>query len=153
MATKLAWKWHPLKPCMAEDVEPSKLSKARERGIFGPDLVIEVEGKDRVIKKNLEEAQARQKRYHDKRRKPLWFEVGGHVCLKFSPTKDVQRFGIKGKLAPHYAGPYEIIEVCSGLTSLGCHLRYMWYTLSSTCLCWRSAFEYRQKFWLSQKWK
>jgi hypothetical protein len=56
---------------MAEDVEPSKLSKARERGIFGPDLVIEVEGKDRVIKKNLEEAQARQKRYHDKRRKPL----------------------------------------------------------------------------------
>jgi hypothetical protein len=30
--------------------------------------------------------------------------------LKVSPTKGVQRFGIKGKLAPHYIGPYEIIE-------------------------------------------
>jgi hypothetical protein len=24
----------------------------------------------------------------------------------------VQRFGIKGKLAPRYIGPYEIIEAC-----------------------------------------
>jgi hypothetical protein len=32
--------------------------------------------------------------------------------LKVSPTKGVQRFGIKGKLAPHYIGPYEIIEAC-----------------------------------------
>jgi hypothetical protein len=24
----------------------------------------------------------------------------------------VQRFGVKGKLAPHYIGPYEVIEVC-----------------------------------------
>jgi hypothetical protein len=27
-----------------------------------------------------------------------------------SPTKGVQRFGIKGKLAPRYIGPYEIKE-------------------------------------------
>jgi hypothetical protein len=32
------------------------------------------------------------------------------VYLKVSPTKGVQRFGIKGKLAPRYIGPYEIIE-------------------------------------------
>jgi hypothetical protein len=32
--------------------------------------------------------------------------------LKVSPTKGVQRFGIKGKLAPRYIGPYEIIEAC-----------------------------------------
>jgi hypothetical protein len=24
----------------------------------------------------------------------------------------VQRFGVKGKLAPRYIGPYEVIEVC-----------------------------------------
>jgi hypothetical protein len=30
--------------------------------------------------------------------------------LNVSPTKGVQRFGIKGKLAPRYIGPYEIIE-------------------------------------------
>jgi hypothetical protein len=29
-----------------------------------------------------------------------------------SPTKGVQRFGVKGKLAPRYIGPYEVIEVC-----------------------------------------
>jgi hypothetical protein len=68
--------------------------------------------KVRVIKKNLEAAQARQKSYHDKRRKPLRFEVGDPVYLKVSPTKGVQRFGIKGKLAPRYIGPYEIKAIC-----------------------------------------
>jgi hypothetical protein len=29
-----------------------------------------------------------------------------------SPTKGVQRFGIKGKLAPRYIGPYEIKANC-----------------------------------------
>jgi hypothetical protein len=38
--------------------------------------------------------------------------VGDHVYLKVSPTKGVQRFGIKGKLAPRYIGPYEIKETC-----------------------------------------
>jgi hypothetical protein len=64
-------------------------SQAREREIFGPNLVLEAGDKVRVIKKNLEAAQARQKSYHDKRRKPLQFEVGDHVYLKVSPTKGV----------------------------------------------------------------
>jgi hypothetical protein len=34
------------------------------------------------------------------------------VYLKVSTTKGVQRFGIKGKLAPRYIGPYGIIEAC-----------------------------------------
>jgi hypothetical protein len=34
------------------------------------------------------------------------------VYLKVSPTKGVQRFGIKGKLARRYIGPYEIKETC-----------------------------------------
>jgi hypothetical protein len=38
--------------------------------------------------------------------------VGDHVYLKVSPTKGVQRFGIKGKLAPRYIGTYEIKEIC-----------------------------------------
>jgi hypothetical protein len=74
-------------------------------------LVLEAEEKVRVIK-NLEAAQAKQKSYHDKRRKPLQFEVGEHVYLKVSPTKGIQRFGFKGKLAPRYIGPYEIKETC-----------------------------------------
>jgi hypothetical protein len=38
--------------------------------------------------------------------------VEDYVYLKVSPTKGVQRFGVKGKLAPCYIGPYEVIEVC-----------------------------------------
>jgi hypothetical protein len=34
------------------------------------------------------------------------------VYLKVSPAKGVQRCGIKGKLAPRYIGPYEIMEAC-----------------------------------------
>jgi hypothetical protein len=93
---------------------PLNWSQAGEREVFGPDLVLEAEDKVRVIKKNLEASQARQKSYHDKRRKPLRFEVGDHVYLKVSPTKGVQRFGIKGMLAPHYIGPYEIKEALLG---------------------------------------
>jgi hypothetical protein len=74
--------------------------------------VTDVERKVKLIRKNLEAAQARHKSYHDKRRKPLQFEVGDFVYLKVSPTKGVQRFGIKGKLAPRYIGPYEIVEAC-----------------------------------------
>jgi hypothetical protein len=91
---------------------PLNWSQGGEREIFGPDLVLEVEEKVRIINKNLEAAQARQKSYHDKRRKPLQLKVGDHVYLKVSPTKGVQRFGIKGKLAPRYIGPYEIRETC-----------------------------------------
>jgi hypothetical protein len=68
---------------------PLNWSQAREREIFGLDLVLEAEDKVRVIKKNLKAAQDKQKSYHDKRRKPLQFEVGDHVYLKVSPTKGV----------------------------------------------------------------
>jgi hypothetical protein len=73
---------------------------------------LEAERKVRIIRKNLEASHTRQKSYHDKRRKPLQFEVGDHVYLKVSPTKGVQRFVIKGKLSPHYIGPYEITKAC-----------------------------------------
>ncbi|GJZ34282.1 putative reverse transcriptase domain-containing protein [Tanacetum coccineum] len=43
-------------------------------------------------------------------RKPLEFEVGDRVMLKVSPWKGVIRFGKKGKLAPRYVGPFEILE-------------------------------------------
>jgi hypothetical protein len=53
----------------------------------------------------------RQKSYHDKGTAPRHFEVGDFVYLKVSPTKGVQRFDVKGKLAPRYIRPYEVIEV------------------------------------------
>ena len=32
--------------------------------------------------------------------------------MRVSPTKGVQRFGLKGKLAPCYIGPFVILEIC-----------------------------------------
>ena len=54
-------------------------------------------------------AQARQKSYVDRRRKPIEFKVGDFVYLNVSPMKSVQHFGVKRKLAPRYVGPFEII--------------------------------------------
>jgi hypothetical protein len=91
---------------------PLNWSETGERKIFGPDLVVEAEDKVRIIQTNLKTAQSRQKSYADQRRKPLQFQVGDFVYVRVSPTKGVQRFGIKGKLAPRYVGPFEILKIC-----------------------------------------
>jgi hypothetical protein len=91
---------------------PLNWSQPGEREIFGPNLVTEAKRKVKLIRKNLEVVRATQKSYHDKRRKPLQFEVGDFVYLKVSSTKGVQRFRITGKLAPRYIGPYGIVEAC-----------------------------------------
>jgi len=72
--------------------------------------VNEAEQQVRTIQHHLEAAQARQKSYADKRRKPIEFAVGDHVYIKVSPMKGIQRFGVKQRLAPHYVGPYRILE-------------------------------------------
>nr|GEV60138.1 putative reverse transcriptase domain-containing protein [Tanacetum cinerariifolium] len=51
-----------------------------------------------------------ERSYTDKKRKPLEFSVGDYVLLKVSPWKCVVRFGKKKKLAPRFAGPFEINE-------------------------------------------
>jgi hypothetical protein len=86
--------------------------EAEERTLFVPDLVKDAEERVQVIRENLKMAQMRQKSNHDKGTAPRHFEVGDYVYLKVSPTKGAQRFGVKGKLAPCYIGPYEVIEVC-----------------------------------------
>ncbi|GJR96648.1 hypothetical protein Tco_0268822 [Tanacetum coccineum] len=78
--------------------------------LIGPELVQETTDKVVVIKERLQAARDRQKSYADNRRKPLEFEVGDRVMLKVSPWKGVVRFGKKGKLAPRYVGPFEILE-------------------------------------------
>jgi hypothetical protein len=88
---------------------PLNWSEAGERTYYGIDLVDEAEEKVRIIRKNMEAAQARQKRYTDKKRRPLNFEIGEYVYLKVSPMKKVQRFGVKRKLAPRFVGPFRII--------------------------------------------
>ncbi|GJV32604.1 putative reverse transcriptase domain-containing protein [Tanacetum coccineum] len=81
-----------------------------EGQLIGPELVQETTEKISQIKDRLKVTRDRQKSYVDKRRKPLEFSVGDYVLLKASPWKGVVRFEKKGKLAPRFIGPFEIIE-------------------------------------------
>ncbi|GJV52694.1 putative reverse transcriptase domain-containing protein [Tanacetum coccineum] len=82
-----------------------------ERQLKGPELEQETTGEEsRQIKDRLKAARDCQKSYDDERRKPLEFSVGDYVLLKVSLWKGVVRFGKKGKLAPRFVGPFEIIE-------------------------------------------
>jgi hypothetical protein len=83
-----------------------------EKVIFGPDLVDEAEATVHCIQNNLKVTKSHQESYANKRRQPLQFEVGDHVYLKVSPMKGMKRFGVKGKLSPHYIGPFPILGRC-----------------------------------------
>jgi hypothetical protein len=89
---------------------PLNWSKPGERSFFRPDMVKETKAKVQWIIHNLKKAQARQKSYADKRRQPLYFLVGDYVYLKVSLMKGLSHFGVKGKLAPWYIGPFPILE-------------------------------------------
>ncbi|GJT76351.1 putative reverse transcriptase domain-containing protein [Tanacetum coccineum] len=92
---------------------PIMWAEVGEGQLIGPELVQETTKKISQIKDRLKAARDRQKSYADKRRKPLEFSVGDYVLLKVSPWKGVVRFGKKGKIAPMFIGPFEIIEkVC-----------------------------------------
>ncbi|WVZ88955.1 hypothetical protein U9M48_035422 [Paspalum notatum var. saurae] len=87
-------------------------SEHGERVTFGPDLVTQAEEQVKFIQSNPKSARSVQKSYSDRRRRPLVFEKGDHVYLRVSPMKGVHRFGVKGKLAPRYVGPFKITEQC-----------------------------------------
>jgi hypothetical protein len=77
--------------------------------MFGPDILLEAEENIKMVWENLRIAQSRQRSYADTRRRELSFEVGDFVYLKVSPIRGVKRFRVKGKLAPRYIGPYQIL--------------------------------------------
>jgi hypothetical protein len=80
-----------------------------ERSLFGPDLIKEAEEKVRLIRDRLKVAQSRQKSYADSKRREVTYEIGDRAYLRVSPLRGVKRFGIKGKLAPRFIGPYKIL--------------------------------------------
>ncbi|XP_024017136.1 uncharacterized protein LOC112090321 [Morus notabilis] len=63
-----------------------------------------------LIRERLLTAQSRQKSYADRRHRPLEFQEGEFILLKVPPRKGVVHFGIKGKLAPRYVGPFPIVQ-------------------------------------------
>ena len=90
--------------------DSSILDQTRERQFFGPELIQEVEEQVRIVRENLWVAQTRQKSYADNIRRPLEFEEGDHVYLKVSPLRGMRRFKVKGKLFPHFIGPFRVFR-------------------------------------------
>jgi hypothetical protein len=88
-------------------ITPLHWDQPGERQVFGSDILFEAEENIRIVRENLKAAQSRQRSYADTRRE-LSFEVGDYVYLKVSPIRGTKRFGVKGKLAPRYIGPYQI---------------------------------------------
>jgi hypothetical protein len=99
---------------------PLNWSKPGERWFFGVDLVKETKEKVKQIQNNMKMAQSCQKSYVDKRHRSLVFNKGDYVYLKVSPMKGVSRFGVRGKLAPRYIGPFQVLERCG---KVAYHLR------------------------------
>ena len=66
-----------------------------------------------MIRDRLKVAQSRQKSYADSKHKGTEYEVRDRVYLRVSPLRGVKRFGVKGKLAPCFVGPYKVLE-CMG---------------------------------------
>ncbi|GJQ98185.1 putative reverse transcriptase domain, ribonuclease H-like domain, aspartic peptidase domain protein [Tanacetum coccineum] len=85
-------------------------SEVGDNQLTRPELIRETTKKIIQIKNRLLTARSRQKSYADVRRKPMEFNVCDMVMLKVSPWKGVIRFGKRGKLSPHYVGPFKIIE-------------------------------------------
>ena len=77
---------------------------------IGPEMTQKMIEDVRLIRERMKQAQDRQKSYADLRRKELEFQVSDKVFVKVAPYKHVMRFGKKGKLAPRYIGPFEVLQ-------------------------------------------
>ena len=63
-----------------------------------------------MIRDKLKVAQSRQKSYVDTKRKEVAYEIGDRAYLRVSPLRGVKHFGVKGKLAPCFVGPYRVLD-------------------------------------------
>ena len=94
------------RPCRS----PLCWAEPDERVTIGPQIIASTTEKIRGIQERLKVVQSRQKSYADLHRREVEFDVGDYVFLKVTPMRGVTRFGVKGKLAPRYVGPFEVIE-------------------------------------------
>jgi hypothetical protein len=89
---------------------PVILDDKGEQKLFGANKLWEVMRQVRMARKNLRIVQSKQKSYADHRRTKLSFEVGDYMYLKVSLMRCLWSFKWRGKLAPRFIGPFEIME-------------------------------------------
>src|SRR3954468_17259814 len=89
---------------------PLNWSETGERTLIGTDIIQHAEDQVRVIRKHLKAAQSRQKSNYDRKHKEMIYQPGEQAYLHVTPMRGTHRFGIKGKLAPRYIGPFRILS-------------------------------------------
>ena len=61
------------------------------------------------LQDRLRAAQSRHKSYYDHKHRQISFEVDEYAYLRVTPLKGLKRFQVKGKLAPRFIGPFNVI--------------------------------------------
>src|SRR3954464_15840517 len=89
---------------------PLNWSETGERTLIGQDIIQHAEDQVRVIRENLKAAQSRQKSNYDRKNKEMVYQPREQAYLRVTPMRGTHRFGIKGKLAPRYIGPFCILS-------------------------------------------
>ena len=89
---------------------PINWSGAGERQLLGPNIVKEAEEKVRIIHDNLNIAQSRQKSYYDSKHRDMVYVAGEKAFLRVTPLRGTNCLGVKGKLAPRYVGPFNVLS-------------------------------------------
>ena len=89
---------------------PLSWSEAGERTLIGPDIIQQAEDQVHVIREHLKAAQSRQKSNYDRKHREMEYQPGEYAYLRVTPMRGTHRFGIKGKLAPRYIGPFRILS-------------------------------------------
>src|ERR1041384_5405552 len=90
---------------------PLNWSETGERQFFGLDMII-AEEQVRIVCDQLKAAQSSQKSYYDRHHRQESYNLDEKAYIQVTPLEGTQRFGIKGKLAPRYIGPFRILAKC-----------------------------------------
>src|SRR4051794_22771817 len=72
-------------------------------------MIKEAEEQVRIVRDRLKDVQCRHKSYYDRHHREESYQIDEKAYLWVTPLKGTQRFGIKGKLAPRYIGPFRIL--------------------------------------------
>ncbi|XP_050888584.1 uncharacterized protein LOC127093714 [Lathyrus oleraceus] len=79
-----------------------------ESVVLRPKIVQQTIEKVKLIREKTKASQSRKNNYHDKRRKDLEFQEGGHIFLRVTPVAGVGRALKSRKLTPRFIGLYQI---------------------------------------------
>ena len=113
---------------------PLNWSETGERPLFGPDIIQHAEEQVHIVREHLKTAQSRQKSNYDRHHKEMVYQPGEQAYLRVTPMKGTHRFGIKGKLAPRYIGPFRILQdVDLWHISWNCRRTFLRFTMFSMC--------------------